>query len=155
MPNTHLPFTVCSHVTEVVEAPTAAAPAAASRGRLLLLLAPHLHAEPPGGVQLLRPPHPRGQERPLQAVQLRVNQERKALSECRSQNGQARGVRRERESRVVARMCCVKVGLTWPVLVQDSVFHPPDSLYPLVGAGSNYCQSHMFWWMLTVKKPVH
>ena len=86
-------FNVCSNVTEIIEAPTAAASSAASRGRLLLLLAPYMHAEPTGGVQLLRPTHPGGQERPLQAVQLCVDQERKALSKCRSQNGQARGVR--------------------------------------------------------------
>ena len=82
-------FQCCSDVGETVEAAARAAPTTASRGRLLLLLAPHVYAEPTGGVQLLRPAHTRGQECSLQAVQLRVAQEQQTLSERRTQVGQA------------------------------------------------------------------
>lgn len=59
-----------------------------TRGPLLHVPAPHVHAEPPRRVRLLSQAHPGGQELGLQAVQLHVREDGQALPVGGAQIGQ-------------------------------------------------------------------
>ena len=72
----------------------AASSLSASRGRLLYVLASSVHPDSARRVRLLPASHPRGEERPLPAVQLHSGAQRPALSSRRAEDGQAGRVSR-------------------------------------------------------------